>query len=245
MTWREQNGIPWLEARLTGATVRFTSRRGGVSRGPFASLNLGILTEDRRVDVIENRIRLARAAGFDPGRVAMGRQVHGAGLEWQGADPPAPHFASPGAVLPAADGQLSDRPGLGLLVVVADCLPVALRGPGGLAMLHCGWRGLAAGIIAAAADRIEATEAVIGPGIAHCCFEVGPEVAAAFADLGPGLSQGRLLDLPEVTRRLLLRAGVDRVEDAGICTFCDRENFFSHRRDRGRTGRQAGIAWLD
>ncbi|MDQ2623351.1 MAG: polyphenol oxidase family protein [Actinomycetota bacterium] len=237
--------MPWLEAGLDGATVRFTGRRGGVSQGPFESLNLGILTEDDPEAVVENRHRLAGAAGFDPERVAMGRQVHGAGLAWQGDPVTAPHFARPGDPPPAADGQLTDLPGLGLLVLVADCLPVALRGPGGLAMLHCGWRGLAAGIIAAAAARIGADEAVIGPGIGPCCFEVGPEVTAEFADLGPGLSDGRMLDLPEVAERLLGRAGTTRVERAGICTWCDEENFFSHRRDRGVTGRQAGIAWLD
>ncbi len=245
MNWRERDGVPWLEARLSDATVAFSGRRGGVSRGPFASLNLGILTEDDRDSVIENRHRLAGAVGFDPEAVAMGRQVHGAELTWQDDPAPTRHFSAPGAPPPPADGQLTDLPGLGLLVLVADCLPVALRGPEGLAMLHCGWRGLAAGIIDAAALRIGAAEAVIGPGIGPCCFEVGPEVTEAFAALGPGISSGRMLDLPEVAERLLRRAGADRVERAGICTYCDGIGFFSHRRDQGLTGRQSGIAWLD
>jgi copper oxidase (laccase) domain-containing protein len=129
-------------------------------------------------------------------------------------------------------------------VLVADCLPVALLGERGLGMLHCGWRGLAAGIIGAAAEQIGARAAAIGPGIGPCCFEVGPEVEAAFAELGPGMMHARNLDLPEVARRLLARAGVEQVESAGICTYCDKR-FFSHRRDRGKTGRQAGIAWLN
>jgi copper oxidase (laccase) domain-containing protein len=84
---------------------------------------------------------------------------------------------------------------------------------------------------------------VIGPGIGPCCYEVGDEVLAAFAPLGEGVAVGRMLDLKEVARRLLKRAGVEAIEDAGICTCCDRETFFSHRGDGGDTGRQAGIVW--
>lgn len=131
-----------------------------------------------------------------------------------------------------------------MLVLVADCLPVALLGDRGLAMLHCGWRGLAGGIVEAASRKVGARAAAIGPGIGPCCFEVGEEVEHAFGDLGPGLMNGRNLDLPEAARRLLLRAGAETVAGAGICTSCD-GRFFSHRRDRGRTGRQAGIAWLE
>ena len=245
MIWRERNGLPWLEADLNGeATVVFSTRIGGVSRGPFSSLNLGILTDDRREDVLENRLRLSAAAGFDARRVSMGRQVHGSGLSRAGPDVPG-DFASPGPdPPPEADGQLADESLRPLLVLVADCLPVALLGDRGLGMLHCGWRGLDAGIIGRAAREIGGRAAVIGPGIGPCCFEVGPEVEAAFSSLGPGLVSSRRLDLPEVARRLLAQVGVDRVESAGICTCCD-ERFFSHRRDRGVTGRQAGIAWLN
>lgn len=245
MNWREKHGLPWLEADLAGeATVCFTSRKGGVSEGPFESLNLGILTEDRREDVMANRRQLASALDIDADRVVMGRQVHGAGLDYAGPEIPGA-YASPGpGPPPEADGQLTDETDRPLLVLVADCLPVAMVSDRGLAMLHCGWRGLAAGIIDAAALQIGGWAAAIGPGIGPCCFEVGPEVEAAFAHLGPGLMNGRNLDLPEVARRLLERAGVETVESAGICTHCD-ERFFSHRRDGGITGRQAGIAWLN
>jgi hypothetical protein len=140
---------------------------------------------------------------------------------------------------------MTDEPGLGALVFVADCLPVALSGPRGVAMLHCGWRGLAAGIVAEGARRVEATAAAVGPGIGPCCYEVGPEVLAAFEGLGPGVARGRMLDLGEVARRLLERAGVSEVESAGLCTSCDAERFFSHRRDGERTGRQGGVAWIE
>ncbi|MGN6558267.1 MAG: laccase domain-containing protein, partial [Solirubrobacterales bacterium] len=92
---------------------------------------------------------------------------------------------------------------------------------------------------------VEATAAAIGPGIGPCCYEVGEEVLGAFSDLGDEVAEGRMLDLPEVARRLLARAEVEHVESAGLCTSCEEELFFSHRRDRGRTGRQAGIAWLE
>jgi YfiH family protein len=244
VNWRADDGVSWLEADLEDeAKVVFSTREGGVSSGPFESLNLGILTEDRREDVIENRGRLAEAVGFDAKRVSMGRQVHGADLDWAGPEIPGA-YAAPGPKPPAAaDGQLTDEARRPLLVLVADCLPIALLGGRGLGMLHCGWRGLAAGIVERAVGEIGGRAAAIGPGIGPCCFEVGPEVEAAFSELGPGLMSGRNLDLPEAARRLLARSGVETVESAGICTFCD-ERFFSHRRDQGTTGRQAGIAWL-
>lgn len=245
MIWRETEGLGWLETRLGDrATVIFSTRMGGVSQGAFESLNLGILTEDRPEDVIENRRRLAATIGVEAERVAMGRQVHGTGLSWVDEEGMT-HFAHPGGEPPAeADGQLTRESDSPMLVLVADCLPVALLGERGLAMLHCGWRGLAGGIIEGAVAQIGAEAAVIGPGIGPCCFEVGEEVEAAFAGLGPGLKLGRNLDLPEAARRLLDQVGVGSVESAGICTFCD-ERFFSHRRDAGLTGRQSGIAWLD
>ena len=111
------------------------------------------------------------------------------------------------AELAEVDGHVIAEPGLAPLVFVADCLPVALAGPGGVAMLHCGWRGLAAGIVARGAEAVGATDAAIGPGIGPCCYEVGEEVLGAFAGLGEGIADGRMLDLPEVARRLLARPG--------------------------------------
>ncbi|MGD9737271.1 MAG: polyphenol oxidase family protein [Solirubrobacterales bacterium] len=245
MEWRERNGVRWLEAKMHGAHAAFTTRLGGVSEPPFDSLNLGVLTDDDESAVRENRRRLAAALGLDPGQVPIGLQVHGAEIiRHERPQSPSP-FAAPGSPLPEADGHLVTAPGLTPLVFVADCLPIALLGPRGLALLHCGWRPLAAGILAKGAAMVGATEAAIGPGIGPCCYEVGDEVMAAFADLGEGIAAGRMLDLAEVARRLLAAAGVGRVESAGLCTSCESELFFSHRRDRGRTGRQAGLAWLN
>ncbi|HEU4738720.1 MAG TPA: polyphenol oxidase family protein [Solirubrobacterales bacterium] len=234
MEWRERNGVRWLEADLGGARAAFSTRLGGVSEPPYDSLNLGLLTDDADQAVAENRQRLAAALGFAPEQIVFARQVHSTDLVH--------HPREGGAV--DADGHVVREPGLVPLVFVADCLPVALYGPRGLAMVHAGWRGLAGGILAAAAGAVGATRAAIGPGIGPCCYEVGEEVLAAFAELGD-VAEGRMLDLPEVARRLLAQAGVEQVESAGLCTSCEAELFFSHRRDAGRTGRQAGLAWIE
>jgi YfiH family protein len=245
MEWREAGGTRWLQATLPGATAAFSTRVGGVSEAPFDGLNLGVFTDDERHAVFENRRRLAAALGFPPDRVVIGHQVHGAELSGHpGPQTPNP-FAEPGSPIAEVDGHVTAEPDLALLVFVADCVPVALCGPGGAAMLHCGWRGLAAGIVERGARAIGATDAAIGPSIGPCCYEVGQDVLDAFAGLGDGLTSGRMLDLPAIARRLLLDAGVERVETAGLCTSCEPGLFFSHRRDAGRTGRQAGLVWLD
>jgi copper oxidase (laccase) domain-containing protein len=121
-----------------------------------------------------------------------------------------------------------------------------------VAALHAGWRGLAGGILAEgvravreAAGESGPVGAAIGPGIGGCCYEVGPEVHTAFAGYGPGVRQGGRLDLKATARAALAAAGVDTVHDIGLCTRCgDPALFFSHRRDAGVTGRQAGLAWL-
>jgi polyphenol oxidase len=250
MEWRENGGVRWLEATLGPAgegvgRVGFGSRVGGVSEAPYDSLNIGVLTDDADAAVVENRGRLARAVGVDPRDVPIGLQVHKADLAvHEGPQEPSP-YAEPGTALEEVDGHVVRRPGLAPLVLTADCLPVAVAGPGGVAMLHCGWRGLAAGIVSRGALAVEASAAAIGPGIGRCCYEVGPEVLGTFGDLGEGIADGRMLDLPEVARRLLARAGIDWVETAGLCTFCEPDLFFSHRRDKGRTGRMGNLAWIE
>jgi YfiH family protein len=248
--WREGSEVRRLEADLGGARAAFSTRLGGVSEAPYDSLNLGLLTDDAETAVEENRRRLAAALGFEPEQVAYARQVHGIRLiehpgGFRGSFRTKSVQKEPRNDPPEADGHVLREPGSAALIFTADCLPVAVAGPRGVAMLHAGWRGLAGGILAAGAEAVGATSAAIGPGIGPCCYEVGDEVLEAFSDLGDGVADGRMLDLTEVARRQLARAGVERVESAGLCTSCETELFFSHRRDAGRTGRQAGVAWLE
>ena len=196
---------------LPGARAVFSTRSGGVSDGPYRSLNLGILTDDDPVRVIENRRRLARAARVNAGRVVMGWQVHGAELcEWEAPDPAGAYAEPGGKQLPRVDGHLTGRRGLALLVLVADCYPVALSDGRRAAILHCGWRPLASGIIEEALARF-----------------------------------GRMLGLRRVIHARLAGAGVHDVVHLDRCTSCHADLYFSHRRDDGLTGRQAGMVVLD
>lgn len=215
MKWAEQGEVRWLEAELPDARAVFSTR------------SAGSVKDDPRP--------LAAALGISPDRIVSGLQTHGAELAFR-------DVATPDT--PEVDGQVMRTAGPVGLVYTADCLPVAVAGPGGVAMLHCGWRGLAAGIVARGVASVCATHAAVGPGIGPCCYEVGDEVLGAFSCLGDGVATGRMLDLPEVARRLLAHAGVKSIESADLCTRCERELFFSHRRDGG-PGRQAGLAWID
>ena len=231
----------WLDAELPGATAAFSSRAGGVSASPFEGLNLGRLTGDPGVR--ENRMRLTAALGIDPELVLTGRQVHGSEvIRHEGPMRPG-SFLEPAPELLEADGQVAAGDGLVPLVLVADCLPVALAGDDGIAMIHCGWRGLAAGIVERGVEATRALAAAVGPGIGPCCYEVDEPVLAAFEELGPEVATDRMLDLRMVARLLLERAGVGAIEVCELCTSCNPDLFFSHRRDHGRTGRQAGLVW--
>ena len=205
-----------------------------MSEGPYESLNLGILTDDDRGRVERNRERLAAAAGLDGRSVAMGWQVHGSGIkEWD--SPPE------GDDLERVDGHVTSRDDLALLVLVADCLPVALASSDRVAMVHCGWRGLAGGIVANAVGRFDGPPvAAVGPGIGRCCYEVGDEVREQF---DARFADGRMLDLRAIADDLLRAAGVEQVEHVDLCTSCRADLFFSHRRDKGVTGRQGGLVW--
>src|SRR4051794_35206144 len=188
--WRSRGGsVRSIDVELPGGRVAFSTRQGGVSEGPYESLNLGILTDDDPARVVQNRELLLDE--LEIADVAMGHQVHGTAIkEWEGP--------LRSARLDEVDGHITARPALGLLVLVADCLPVALIGDGRAAMLHCGWRGLAGGIVENALQRFDAAPAAaIGPGIGQCCYEVGDEVLSAFAAFD-GVAEGRMLSLRRV-----------------------------------------------
>jgi YfiH family protein len=230
-----------LAIDLPGARALFTTRRGGVSTGVYGRLNLGRWTDDDPAAVEGNRNGLERELRV---RLAYGRQVHGAAVR-RVTDAPKDRHA------PEADGQATNLPGIAPMVLTADCLPIAIAAEGAVAMVHAGWRGLAGGVLAEGVDAVRELGgtgplvAAIGPGAGPCCYEVGEEVHQAFGALGAATRRGRNLDLKEIAGRQLGRAGVAEVHDARLCTICSEPGlFFSHRRDHGLTGRQAGIAWL-
>jgi hypothetical protein len=225
--------------------VAFSTRRGGVSDGPFASLNLGIRTDDDPVRVVENRTRLCSALDVDADGTTMAWQRHGAFV--RRAEPRG--VVTPGTVYDHCDGLWSDVPGQGMLLLTADCVPIVLARTGGdspaIGILHAGWRGLLAGIVAEGARALGGGRftAALGPAIGPCCYEVGEEVAEPFREaFGADVAREGKLDLWTAAERALRAHGCEHVERFDVCTACNASRFFSHRRDGGRTGRQGVIA---
>ena len=232
----------YIAADLPGARALFSTRRGGVSTGPYASLNLGRMTGDDQDRVSENRERLAAAAGCPRESFIYGRQVHGTTVR-RATEPPSDERA-----VAAEDGQATGLPGHPALVFTADCLPVLLAADGAVAAVHAGWQGLAGGILAAGVAALREVggegqvHALVGPSARGCCYEVGDELHETFAAHDARVGE-RNLDLPKIARAQLAAAGAEVVHDSRLCTMCHPELLFSHRRSGGVTGRQAGLVW--
>jgi purine-nucleoside/S-methyl-5'-thioadenosine phosphorylase / adenosine deaminase len=213
--------------------VVFSTRQGGVSEGPFESLNLGKAVGDDPERVDENRRRLCAEVGADLERMTLNRQRHSATV----------HRAEPGSRGVPGDGLWSGEPGQPMVALSADCVTIAVArtngAPPALAVLHAGWRGLLEGIVESGCGALGggALSAAVGPAIGPCCYEVGPEVAGPFEQrFGPGLVHGRKLDLWTAAERALRAAGCADVHRFDVCTFCNPDLFFSER----RTGRPRG-----
>jgi YfiH family protein len=233
---------------LTGLRHGFSTRRGGVSTGRYATLNVGAKWGDDPEHVAHNRRRLAAAGGFDWARLYTARQVHGArvALVVEGTLPER-------VAATEADVVATAVPGAVVGVYTADCVPILhTDGDGRVAAAHAAWRRTVAGVANAAVEalvsigaRCEALRAALGPSICARCFEVGDEVAAEFDKLAPSAvirSEGNKphVDLWEANRRLLVAAGVPeaQIDAAPPCTMCEPERFFSFRRDGGQIGQQ-------
>lgn len=236
-----------------GCIHAITTRLGGFSEGPFASLNVGHTVGDDAAHVEANHKAIYATLGLDAGRVVSGHQVHGERVALVAA-------RHAGQVLPATDGLVTDTPGLTLMLRFADCVPLLFWDPerrvAGIA--HAGWRGTVARIAAKTARTMidvfgcsaRSIRAAIGPSIGPCCFEVGPEVVeqirAAFGQAaGNMIRAGRgdrsFVDLWRANAWQLENLGLERIETAQVCTCCHKDSFFSHRGDGGRTGRFAGL----
>jgi YfiH family protein len=230
-----------------GFVVAFTERTGGVSTGRFRALNLGLATSDDVVRVAKNRRRVCQALDIE--RFACGQQVHGARLARVGPKRAGAGFEDADDGLPETDALWTTSRGVALAVLAADCVPIALADPaaGRLAVVHAGWRGVAGGILPAAirafADPTR-VKAAVGPAIGPDHYEVKEDVAlavSAASESGAVLRRaaGRImLDLPGTAVRILKELGVRSIDREEACTACERERFYSHRRD-GETGRQA------
>ncbi len=219
--------------------VVFTTRLGGVSEGPYASLNLGRKTGDDVERVDENRRIACDEIGADAERLALNYQVHSTLV----------HRGRPGARGEHGDGLWTDEPGLPVLAMSADCLPLALvRADGAapaVAVLHAGWRGLLDGIVEAGVEALGggAMAAAVGPAIGPCCYEVQDDVAVPFrARFGEDIVRDGKLDLWRAAEQALNEAGVATVERTDLCTSCNPELFFSHRRDGKPRGVQGVLA---
>jgi YfiH family protein len=245
-----------LFADLSWLRHGVATRAGGVSAGPWATLNLGLRAGDDEAAVRENRRRLLAALDLEAAALSTGQQVHGTAIARAGAGP---------AHYPETDGLVTDTPGAALLVLIADCPCVAVVDPvrRAVGLGHAGWRGTVAGMAGRLAARLVAEYgsrpadllAAVSPSIGPCCYEVGEAVIGPvqaahpddWPDLLPAQPSGAMhFDLWEANRRQLRAAGIteDRIEVAGLCNACHGELFYSHRRDRGRTGRYGMLAGI-
>ncbi|MBS2030577.1 MAG: peptidoglycan editing factor PgeF [Deltaproteobacteria bacterium] len=244
--------IPLLRSALLRVSHGFSTRAGGVSPEPYAQLNLGRKVGDAPANVAENGRRFFEATGARA--LACLDQVHGDRvLELAEGRPD----LSP---LGEADAAITRTPGLALCIGTADCLPILIHAPdvGWVGAAHAGWRGAELRIGARVVEALVAKgasaakmQAVLGPCIRRCCYEVSEELAQRFARAFGDAVVDRThekphLDIALASRLALEQAGVlpSAIEDLGLCTACDSEQFFSHRRDRGQTGRMLAFIAL-
>lgn len=255
-----QEGLVWLSSDRIPVPHAFTTRFGGVSQGPFSSLNLSPWRGDDEACVRENYRRIFTALDLSPDRAVLSRQVHGEQVRpvteadhGKGLDRPRDY---------EADGLMTDHPGTALVIFSADCAPILLFDPvrRAAAAVHAGWRGTVADIAGKAVARMADAYgsrpadlcAAIGPCIGPCCFEVGAEVWLAISALGagfdtfsrPGPAPDKwMADLKGINRALLERAGVpaDSIDVCPDCTRCSTEKYWSHRFTGDARGSQAAI----
>jgi len=249
---RHSNGIEIITAPALETYPEvvhgFSTRNGGISRGPFRSLNLGMVEGDTLKNILVNRKRFCNTLSFAPSNLLQSEQVHGTNIAIVEANDP------PGQV----DALITNQRNLFLSVRVADCAPVLLYEPEKhvVAAVHAGWRGTANAIIAstvkAMVDRFDVNPeqivASIGPVLSQCCYEIQNDVARHFsAEEVVRRKGGLFLDLVGAIRNRLRSAGLaeTNIHASDFCTACQPDLFYSHRRDRGVTGRMLGVIGLN
>lgn len=259
-TGRIHHLAPCFEAGTAASIQGFTTRHEGVSRPPYNSLNLGINTDDAPHNVEGNRSVLARTFGVPLERLVTVRQNHGSDILV--IDAPNDDFSHFTGI--EADAIVTNQPGVMIGVTVADCVPILLFDPAKkvIAAVHAGWQGTAARIVTQVVQgmnkvfgsRSHDIQAAIGPCIGACCYQVDQPVKDGFKDQGDtwnaiaepdGIGKWRL-DMALANRMQLEEAGLlpGSIQTAGQCVCCQKELFFSYRRDNGDTGRQIGFIML-
>jgi YfiH family protein len=258
----QRGAIRYLEAEEIAAldlvTHAFCTRLGGVSEGPFSSLNTGFLVGDREEDVRRNLTLIADSFSIPANRLVLMRQVHGDRILILDEDGPPP------GCIPACDGLITDRPGVALGIKTADCVPLLFVDPVRrvIGVAHAGWRGTTLRIASRMVDlfegrfasRVENILIAVGPTIGVCCYQVDAPVYATFSSrpgtdifLHPCPEEGRwMLDLASANHNELMERGVPakNILSTGYCTACRRDIFFSHRASLGCTGRQINLLML-
>lgn len=261
-------GVTYLRSAnldaLDGLVHAVSSRLGGSSEGHFATLNLSYAVGDDSLVVRDNRGRLCAALGIEPSGVVCAEQVHGSEVARVGRADGSRGYRERATAVPGADALVTDEPGLYLWLTFADCVPVLLCDPvrRAIGLAHAGWRGTVGHVARRTVEtmarefssRPEDMVALVGPAIGGCCYEVGEEVAEAIRAALPGDAaelvrvdgRSHRANLPLANARLIESAGVpvDRVEVAPLCTACRTDLFYSHRAERGRTGRFAAVVGL-
>ncbi|MGS0744773.1 peptidoglycan editing factor PgeF [Syntrophomonas erecta subsp. sporosyntropha] len=261
--WKTKNGIKWISVpdwEKYGVIIGFSSRIGGVSQGPYASLNLGLHVNDREDAVLENRLRFWQALEGDPERAVCCQQVHGDRVVVVDERQVGSGVFELGSTIAGTDALVTSIPELYLTTFYADCIPVFFFDPvhRAVAMVHSGWKGTMSRISIKALNTMTRTFntqpqdvwVFIGPGIDHCCFEIQPDLAgkvySGFPDInGIIIPDGVRMtwDLKKTICASLQTAGVsaDNISMCELCTSCDQEHFYSYRRDNGVTGRMGAV----
>jgi len=263
-----KNDIPLLQfphfKKFGKVFHSFTTRQGGGSKGPFESLNLGFHTDDLYQRVLHNRKKLFSALGWKLESVVTPIQVHGKRVTKVNKKHKGRGAYDLESALPAADGLITNEKGILLMINVADCFPVFLYDPANqaLGLIHAGWQGTAKGVIGKGIEAMmtsfgsqpKTLKAGVGPGINKCCYQVGKDLLKKFGNQimigNSGKQSGErgdsYLDLKRIIFSQLIECGLkeNNVEVAAECTCCNSELFFSHRRDKGKTGRMAALIGL-
>jgi YfiH family protein len=256
--FKEAKGLGFYEVSgWAGARGLFTTRMGGVSPAPYNSLNLGAGGGDDPKLVARNRDLLAGSLGLDLSRIKTVNQVHGSSI-YEVGDP------GSGRPLRGYDAMITSAKGVAIGVLTADCVPILMYDPGSssVASVHAGWAGTVKGIAGRTVTRMGEVYGTkpsdllvaIGPSIGPCCYEVDEKVIGPLKDAQSGWSEmaaparkGRwMLDLWETNRRIMIDAGVrpENVTVMSLCTACNQDKFFSHRKSGGKAGRMMAIALL-